>query len=146
MTKMISITDKTNDNAANIANAQGAQGISGEIECNEQLDQGFLQDLAEFFAESIYADAFEAEISCKHSAKVCAEYRRTYKLAVLSKLENGCLFYHSIEQIMTSTGKIVELDGKLFIVKSVFTGGNRDMKKAIFNLAAKKAAQAMGLY
>ena len=133
------------DYIKNAENIDSAQGISGEIECNEQLDQDFLQDLAEFFAESMYA-ALGSEIPAKHSAKVSAEYKRTYRRAVLSKLENGCLFYHSTEQIMTDTGKIFELGGKLFIVKSVFAGGNRDIKDAIFNLAAKKAAQAMRLY
>ena len=118
--------------------------ISNEIEENEQLDLEF-QDVARFFAESMYADAIGSEMSSKHSAKVSAEYKRIYERSLLSKLRGGCLFESSLYEIVESTGKIVELDGKIFIVKSVFVGGNRCIRDAIFNLAAKKAAQEMRL-
>ena len=119
--------------------------ISNEIEENEQLDLEF-QDVAKFFAESMYADAIRSEIPVKHSARVSAEYKRVYGRSLLSKLRGGCLFESSLYEIVESTGKIVELDGKIFIVKSVFVGDNRDIKNALFNLAAKKTAQEMRLY
>ena len=124
-------------------------GISKEIvtaQFDTQLDEEKSHDLATSWAESDY-EAIPEEFRIPYDHKLATAYKEYRYKAYSTMLSNRIL--DDTDPIVADGDKVSTYfamsRGKPCLVKGVLPGGRENLRKAVYNLAVKKAAKEMGL-